>query len=150
MPWLAPYSTWECQPTNHKLVLGPKIVIISSLSVCVAPSGPPTSVHVVVLNHSAVEVQWNLPLANLRNGVIRGFKIVYQENEDTTEQVVDVDDGTANEYIVSGLKAATVYTFSVLAYISSDGPRSIHLTVSTFSEGQYSSIPCCICMWYMV
>lgn len=103
-----------------------------------APSGPPTSVHVVVLNDSAVEVQWNLPLANLRNGIIRGFKIVYQENEDTTEQVVDVEDGTANEYIVSGLKAATVYTFSVLAYTGSDGPRSIHLTVSTFSEGWQS------------
>ena len=83
-----------------------------------------------------MEVQWNLPLLNLRNGEIRGFKIFYQESGSASESMVDVADGDAVEYIVSGLKAGTVYTFSVLAYTGADGPRSIHLSVSTFSDGE--------------
>ena len=106
-------------------------------SLTTAPSGPPTSVHVVVLNSTAVEVQWNLPLANLRNGVVRGFKVFYEGLG--SEQMMDIADGAANEYIVAGLQPGTVYTFSVLAYTVGDGPRSFRLTVSTFSAGLYSA-----------
>lgn len=106
----------------------------------IAPSGPPISVHVLVLNSTAVEVQWNLPFFNLRNGIIRGFKIFVELVgllPQGMESVIDVADGQAEEYIIGDLEPGTVYTFSVLAYTVDDGPRSIHLTLTTFSEGTY-------------
>ncbi len=113
----------------------------------VAPTGPPRSVHVLVLNSTAVEVQWNYPYWTQRNGIIRGFKVFVQESGSATEQVINVANRNANELIVDGLLPATLYTFSVLAYTVNDGPRSIHLTVSTFSEGtrylEYSG-QCCM------
>lgn len=91
--------------------------------------------HVLVLNSTAAEVKWNLPLYRLRNGIIRGFKVFVQAGE-AEERKIDVADGDAEEYIVSGLQPGTAYTFSVLAYtVVGDGPRSIHLTLSTFSQG---------------
>ena len=118
-----------------------------SLCTChAAPSGPPTSVHLVVLNQSAVEVQWNLPLDNLRNGEIRGFKIFYRERAgNASETMIDVANGDALEYVVGGLKPGTVYTFSILAYTGSDGPRSIHLSVATFSEGTVAPVQVGLC-----
>ena len=100
-----------------------------------APSGPPTSVHVITLNNTAIEIQWNLPLFNLRNGVIRGFKVFYGDINSDTEVMINVTDNSATEYIVDGLQPNTAYRFSVLAYTNGDGPRSILLTISTFSAG---------------
>lgn len=102
-----------------------------------APGGPPTSFHILVLNSTSVELQWNLPLANLRNGNIRGFRVFVEGIEDMTDLAIDVNNSEATEYIVNGLQPSTLYTFSVLAYTTSDGPRSIHLTVSTHSAGMY-------------
>ncbi len=98
-----------------------------------APSGPPTSIHVLALNNTAIEVQWNLPIISLRNGLVRGFKIFVQ-NEDS-EELIDVSDGSAREYIISGLEPSTFYTISILAYTVADGVRSIDLTLPTYSEG---------------
>ena len=91
-----------------------------------------------MLNSTAVEVQWNLPLFNLRNGVIRGFKIFVEDVASGVVSVIDVPDGQADEYIVGDLEAGTTYAFSVLAYTSvgSDGPRSVSLSFTTFSEGK--------------
>lgn len=63
-----------------------------------------------------------------------------------TDLAIDVDDSEATEYIVNGLQPGTLYTFSVLAYTTSDGPRSIHLTVSTHSAGMYILILFSCCM----
>ena len=102
-----------------------------------APTGAPTSFHVVVLNSTAIEVQYDLPLFNLRNGIIRGFKIfVEQADGDGSEMMFDVIDNSTLAYIVAGLKPATAYIFSVLAYTVGDGPRGIHLTAITNAEGE--------------
>ena len=90
----------------------------------------------IVLNSTSIEVQYDLPLFAVRNGIIRGYKIVVEEADgDGSETVIDVVGNLTLTYIVNGLKPQTAYVFSVLAYTVADGPRSIHLTAITFSEG---------------
>lgn len=108
-----------------------------SLSLDSAPTGPPTSVHVVPLNNSAIELQWNLPLLNLRNGRIRGFKIFFRAISSSTEEMVDVRNPRATEFIIGGLMQATYYSFSVLAYTIAEGPRSVYLTAPTYELSKY-------------
>ena len=112
-----------------------------SISCLAAPTGPPTSFHVVVLNSTAVDVQFDLPLFEHRNGVIRGYKIFVDPADGGGDELVfDVMGNTTSAYIVSGLKPATAYIFSALAYTVADGPRSIHLTAITNPVG----------MWYII
>ena len=111
------------------------------MSVCLlhsaAPTGPPTSFHVVVLNSTAVEVQYNLPLFQLRNGIVRGYKIFVEPVDGSKDELVfDIMDNTTLAYIIKGLKPATAYIFSMLAYTVADGPRSIHLTAITNPTGR--------------
>ena len=94
------------------------------------PTGPPTSFHVVVLNTTAIEVQWGLPLWNLRNGIIRGYRLFVQQ-QGRRERTINIVGNDTTEYIVSGLEPGTAYIVSALAYTVGDGPRSIHLTVLT-------------------
>ena len=102
-----------------------------------APSGPPTSFHVVVLNSTAVEVLYDLPRFDVRNGVIRGFKIFAEQADDSgTTFVYNITDNVTLSYIAGGLKPATAYIFSILAYTVADGPRSIHLTAITNALGK--------------
>ena len=95
------------------------------------PTGPPTSFHVVVLNTTAIEVQWNLPLFQLRNGIIRGYRLFIQQQGEERERTINIVGNDTTEYIISGLEPGTAYIVSALAYTVGDGPRSIHLTVST-------------------
>jgi hypothetical protein len=89
------------------------------------------------LNSTATEVQYDLPPIDSRNGIIRGFKIFTQEaGGDGSEMVIDVMGNSSLAYIVTGLKPATAYSFSMLAYTVADGPRTISLTAITNSEGE--------------
>ena len=104
------------------------------LSFPVEPTGPPTDFHVVVLNSTAILVEWDLPLSNLRNGFIRGYKIFVQP-QGGEEMTIDITGNDTNLYVVSGLQPNTPYIVSALAYTVGDGPRSIHLTVITAPTG---------------
>lgn len=95
------------------------------------PTAPPTSFHVVVLNTTAIEVQWNLPLFQFRNGIIRGYRLFIQQQGEERERMINIVGNDTTEYIISGLEPGTAYIVSALAYTVGDGPRSIHLTVST-------------------
>ena len=96
----------------------------------IEPTAPPTSFHVVVLNTTAIEVQWDLPLYQHRNGIIRGYKLFVQQ-QGRQERTINIAGNDTTEYIVSGLEPGTAYIVSALAYTVGDGPRSIHLTVFT-------------------
>ena len=111
--------------------LSPSLLSPSPFSHLTEPTGPPTSFHVVVLNTTAIEVQWNLPLFQLRNGIIRGYRLFIQQQEEEQERTINIVGNDTTEYIISGLEPGTAYIVSALAYTVGDGPRSIHLTVST-------------------
>ena len=104
-----------------------------------APTAPPSAFHVVVINSTAVEFQWELPLLEHRNGIIQGYKLFITPLNQNEEEIVIASNQTT-EYIVSGLTPNTVYTCSILAYTVGDGPRSVLLRVTTPDESK----KCCI------
>ena len=105
--------------------------------ILVAPDGPPADFHVVVLNSTAIEAQWNIPSFNQRNGLIRGY-ILFVQQVGGIEEEIDVNNTAyAITYVVNDLLPDTAYVVSVLAYtmVGLEGPRSIHLTARTYSFG---------------
>ena len=100
-----------------------------------APTAPPSAFHVVVINSTAVEFQWELPLLEHRNGIIQGYKLFIAPLNQNEEEIV-IASNRRTEYIVNGLTPNTVYTCSILAYTVGDGPRSILLRVTTFHQGK--------------
>ena len=93
----------------------------------------------VVINSTAVEFQWELPLLEHRNGIVQGYKLFIVPLNQNEEEIVIASNQTT-EYIVNGLTPNTVYTCSILAYTVGDGPRSVLLRVTTPDESK----KCCI------
>ena len=87
------------------------------------------------INSSSVEVLWELPPYNSRGGVILGYKLFVTPVSGGTERTINIRDNSTDVFVVGGLRLATSYRFSVLAYTSvGDGPRSIALTIATLSK----------------
>lgn len=99
------------------------------------------SFDLVVINTTAIEALWELPARNLRNGIIRGYKLFVQTGGRDIRNIIIPNNSTL-AYIVGGLEPGTPYTLSILAYTVADGPRSIHLTAVTPSKLLNTS---CIC-----
>ena len=100
-----------------------------------APTSAPTDFHVNAINRTSIEVLWELPPYNSRGGIIRGYKLFVTPANGGSERMINIRDNSTDVYAVSGLRAATPYRFSVLAYTSvGDGPRSIGLTIATLSK----------------
>ena len=104
-----------------------------------APTAPPAQFHLVPINTTAIEARWRLPHVNYRGGIILGYKIFMQTTDGGSETLFNTENN-ATVYLIRGLQPATLYKFSVLAYTSAgDGPRSIHLTISTLSNSTHYS-----------
>jgi hypothetical protein len=100
-----------------------------------APTSAPTDFHVNAINSTSIEVLWELPPYNSRGGIIRGFKLFVTPANGGSERTINIRDNSTDVYAVSGLRVATSYRFSVLAYTRlGDGPRSIALTIATLSK----------------
>ena len=107
---------------------------------CVAPLSPPEDFHLIALNTTSIEVQWDLPPYNSRGGIIRGYKIFVQPANGGEETMIDVPDNRTEEYIVTGLQRDSPYRISVLAYTSAgDGPRTLILTIDTLGKQHHCS-----------
>lgn len=102
------------------------------LNFLIAPTAPPGEFHVIALNASAIEVQWELPPYDHRGGIIRGYKIFILPANGGEEVSINITNNSTNVYIVGGLQAITLYRISILAYTSvGDGPRTVLLTIAT-------------------
>ena len=99
----------------------------------IAPTAPPGSFHISVLNSTALEATWALPPVRKLNGRVRGFKI-FIKKAGASESVIKVGPDV-RAYIIGGLAPETAYTISMLVYTVADGPRSVHLTVLTPATG---------------
>ena len=42
-----------------------------------APDGPPEKVHCVALTSTTIQVSWHPPQPHVRNGLIKGYKVLY-------------------------------------------------------------------------
>ena len=86
-----------------------------------------------VLNSTAVEVIWTLPISGV-NGIVRGFKI-FADKINGSETIIDVADNKTEVYIISGLEPSSQYLISMLIYTVADGPPGIHLTANMPGSG---------------
>ena len=107
--------------------------IVPSQHACThaAPDGPPSQFNIEAINETAIEVLWGLPAPNVRNGIIRGYKLFVQASggEETSTNITN---NNTQAFIICGLQPRTAYTVSILAYTAvGDGPRSIRLTTVT-------------------
>ena len=41
------------------------------------PDGPPEKVHCVALTSTTIQVSWHPPEIHLRNGIVKGYKVLY-------------------------------------------------------------------------
>ena len=100
----------------------------------------------VAINRTAIEAEWDLPPIDFRGGFILGYKLFIQSTNGGAERTIDITDNST-VYVVEGLQPATEYRLSVLAYTSvGDGPRSIHLTLSTLSKDHGSFVYTILCI----
>lgn len=117
-----------------------------------APSSPPTSFHVTVLSCNAIRAEWRLPIFGDRNGVIRGYVVFVQPSAGGEELAMNITGNQTTEFIIENLTPSTSYIVSVLAHTVGNGPRTIHLTVTTNPENickckqPYSPSPLAICL----
>ena len=104
----------------------------------VVPSKAPSSFSVTATSSTTITASWQLPPLDGRNGIIRGFKLLYKKKSFSGPQtVVDVQSESIRTKVVSGLKEYTEYEFQVLAYTSvGDGARSSVKFEVTMEDGK--------------
>ena len=77
-----------------------------------APHDAPSQFSVLVLNSTAVYLNWSSP--HLPYGVIISYTLVYNESQ-SGMQIIPIPGNKTTNYTVQGLNEHTVYTFIVYA-----------------------------------
>lgn len=91
-----------------------------------APTGPPLSVQLSVVNASAVYIQWNPPTSDNHNGVIQRYLINISEVETSKQEQYY----TNNLYItLTSLHPFYLYRYTVSAETISIGPPSLESSI---------------------
>ena len=84
-----------------------------------------------------IEVKWDEVDSQLKNGVIKGYKIFYK-SEAEEERFVDIDDATVSHKLLNELFANTWYNISMVAYTSvGDGVRSSYKMKKTLTQSEF-------------
>ena len=86
----APYQSYHCRHRYNNMIILCYINYVPLNLIFAAPSAPPTSFHIVVLNSTAIEFQWELPPTEFQNGIIRGYRLFIREQSSNTEKTTDV------------------------------------------------------------
>lgn len=103
------------------------------------PSGAPLDVNGKVVNSTSIEIAWLPPAVRHRNGVLTGYRLLYDEAVASLE----LDNATARSMVVpkspfllSDLEKFTPYKFSVAAMTRrGTGPYSDVIIVKTDEDG---------------
>ena len=103
-----------------------------------APSKAPDGFAVTAKSSTSIAASWELPPAQDRNGIIRGFKLFYKKKGSSGLQTIEpINSESIRNKVVTGLDVYTEYEFQVLAYTSvGDGPKSSKQYARTKEEGK--------------
>lgn len=100
-------------------------------------------------NSTCIQMAWSAPPAQFVNGIIQGYKLVYQEKVNFTRHTHIIGShllkqgrtmyGRNNhdqlEYVLCGLDKFTTYSFSILCFTSSgDGPATQPIQLRTLED----------------
>ncbi len=95
------------------------------------PSGPPTNFTLSPLSSTSVQLSWDLPLPEYRNGIVRQYIIHVQL---PVGEILSYAT-SSNSYAVSGLRPYTTYFFSVAAVTVGEGPTTERIVAQTITDG---------------
>ncbi|XP_028396444.1 roundabout homolog 1-like [Dendronephthya gigantea] len=121
---LDPYSVYEVRVVAKTVARGIWGSWVASRTLESVPSGRPRNVIVNAISSSNLSVNWDPPLLERQNGVIRGYVVFYKL---TNSSEVPRNETTANRTSVelSGLMIFTSYTVQIRAFTKVGlGPHS--------------------------
>ena len=109
------------------------------------PTGAPDNFNATAGTSTSIEASWQLPPADDRNGIIRGFRLFYQKTGSGTSTMLTIQNQGTLRKNVTGLEKYTLYEFQVLAYTSvGDGPKSSSVVERTKEDGKIYRYLCSI------
>ena len=109
-----------------------------------APEGPPEKVHCVSLTSTTIQVSWHPPQAHVRNGIIKGYKVLHAPRPG---QIPTPAYGTGGApkttrlstvtTVLDNLQKFTNYSIQVLAFTQGgDGKYSFPVSCITLTDGK--------------
>ena len=116
-------------------------MIVFIIILLLAPSGPPQDVVVTVVSPQNISVSWGLVSTENKNGIIKGYKLIYQAlpNGNETTKIIDIAGQAAESTTTTlqNLNEFTNYTIAVLAFtVKGDGPLSVAQVVQTQQDSK--------------
>lgn len=84
----------------------------------------------------SIELVWQPPLLQSRNGIIRQYSIDYYVSE-TRESVVKQLFDNSTSTVITDLHPYYTYSFKVAAVTIGAGPQSLEVTTQTLESGKY-------------
>ena len=109
------------------------------------PSSSPQGVQASAKNSTSVSVSWAAVGNEQRNGIIKGYKVIYQALPDGRNvtrfvNISDEDQGKEQDITLGDLVKFTNYSIRVLAFtVVGDGPPSEVKTVQTQQDSKSHS-----------
>ena len=106
------------------------------------PNGPPTNVKGTAQNSTTISVSWGPVVEQDRNGIIKGYEIIYQAlpNGSNMEKMVNIsteNQESEQDTTLDGLNEFTNYSIRVLAFTSEgNGPFSDAIVVQTQQDSK--------------
>ena len=106
------------------------------------PNGPPTSVKATAQNSTTISVSWGPVVEQDRNGIIKGYEIIYQALPNGRNLAKMINISTENQEseqdtTLVGLNEFTNYSIRVLAFTSEgNGPFSDAIVVQTQQDSK--------------
>jgi hypothetical protein len=106
-------------------------LIMTNFVLLLVPSGPPTNFTLSPLSSTSVQLSWDLPLPEYRNGIVRQYIIHVQL---PVGEILSYAT-SSNSYAISGLRPYTTYFFSVAAVTVGEGPTTERIVAQTVTDG---------------
>ena len=110
------------------------------------PNGPPTNVKATAQNSTTISVSWGPVVEQDRNGIIKGYEIIYQALPNGSNMAKMINISTENQEseqdtTLDGLNEFTNYSIRLLAFTSEgNGPFSDAIVVQTQQDSKLSQI----------
>uniref|UniRef100_UPI003AADAB03 protein sidekick-1-like n=1 Tax=Centroberyx gerrardi TaxID=166262 RepID=UPI003AADAB03 len=131
---LDPWTQYQVQIQAYNAIgPGPWSNTVTAHTTESVPSGAPVNVTAEAVSSTRILLTWTHLPQTQRNGVILGYKVLYNEKDSTDPPSIEVIEGEGSvSLLLSVLQKYTLYTLQVLAYTRvGEGPPSSPILLRT-------------------
>ena len=120
------------------------------------PSGAPQALTVSVTSSTSISVSWDPVVAEDRNGIIKGYKVNYNDlpNIQMVTKFLDItkeQQNTRQTVTLDNLNEFTNYSIEVLAFtVFGNGPASAGQVVETLEDSKLYAGICAVIVTFIV